>query len=270
MISLIKGWSTFIRHHSNYKNRMNLIHRIPNPKIREALESLFTEGFYKIPNYWERDKVLYWEARLDERCINTNADEHLRFAGQRWHDIHIDFPDIVSDYGMNGFLQQVAKSYIGVDNYRKIVYQHSFPRVGFGEEQIKVAIKDGSYEKNIGLGQYWHFDSWDHGLKAVLYLSDVNLKNGPFSAIPGSHRLNLKTEESRLKIRKCAGVLPPHEFDSSKLYYSSEDEEMFSLKSRSMYATGKRGDLYLIDPLLTHRAEIPLDGVRKVLWIYYW
>jgi hypothetical protein len=249
---------------------MNEIHHINNPKIREALESLHTKGFYKISNYWDGDRVLDWETRLDARYMNTNMGGHVRLAGQRWHDIHIDFPEIVDEYGMNGFLQEVAKSYIGVNNFRKIVYQHSYPRIGFGEEQIRVAIKDGSYEKNIGLGQYWHFDSWDHGLKAVLYLSDVNENNGPFSAIPGSHRLSLKTEESRLKIRKCAGVLPPHVFDSNKLYYSSEDEDSFNFKSRSIYATGQRGDLYLIDPLLTHRAEIPMDGTRKVIWIYYW
>jgi hypothetical protein len=270
MNSTMKGWFSFLRHHLRYANQKLGHLKNSDPEVYEVIKNLNINGYHKISGYWDEQKVLGWELKLDAMYAKKNTTSKAKLAGQRWQDIQNDFPDIVNDYVCDSLLQEVAKNYIGVDSFRKITYQHSFPSSGLDEDQVRTAIKDGSYASNIGLGQYWHFDSWDHGLKAVLYLSDVNEENGPFRAVPGSHRLNLFSKEGRARLNKCAKVLPPHNFDSNELYYSGEEEDRFKFKKRSVSATGRKGTLYLIDPFLIHRADIPMQGIRKVLWIYYW
>jgi len=64
----------------------------------------------------------------------------------------------------------------------------------------KVEYRDGV---PYGSGGEWHRDSFKRELKAMLYLTDVEESDGPFSILSGSHRgANIVRDTTRLAVRR--------------------------------------------------------------------
>lgn len=112
-------------------------------------------------------------------------------------------------------------------------------------------------EGNLGSGGGWHRDmSYRNGFKALVYLVDVNDKNGCFQYIPksskASHHL-LKTPTP------------------DKYQYTDEDVyKMTGGKPNSVFdVTGKAGTLVLFDTNGVHRGKPIEQGERYALTNYY-
>jgi len=111
---------------------------------------------------------------------------------------------------------------------------------------------------NQGSGGGWHRDDVNFQFKAILYLSDVNEKNGPFQLIEDSNNLfDIIKDTIRAKLNVLDTRIP--------------NEKILLLKSdRIKTITGKAGTLILVDTSLIHRGCPLEEGVRYALTNYYY
>lgn len=113
-----------------------------------------------------------------------------------------------------------------------------------------------------GSGGGWHRDSMLPQFKAICYLTDVELENGPFEYIPESHKLFNKIKyELRSKIRKVA---------NNPRYSEQQIEEYCKLfKTGKHTFCAKRGTVILCNTSGLHRGS-PMDkGLRYAVTNYY-
>ena len=100
------------------------------------------------------------------------------------------------------------------------------------------------------LAQDLHFDV-KKTLKFFLYLNDVNVVNGAFSCVPGSHK---KTE----KIRGIYGNEISYENRHLTRQLDYKDDHIIPIE-------GEAGDLIIFDTDVWHRAGIVREGERRVM-----
>ncbi|MBL4709711.1 MAG: phytanoyl-CoA dioxygenase family protein [Flavobacteriales bacterium] len=112
---------------------------------------------------------------------------------------------------------------------------------------------------NPGSGGGWHRDRADQRqLKVLLYLTDVDEKNGPFQYFEGSH--------SPTSILQSV-LLQGFQYNQNRY----KDEEIERLDQTYMRtAIGKAGTLLLADVRGIHRGMPMLKGKRTILMNYTW
>jgi len=117
-------------------------------------------------------------------------------------------------------------------------------------------------ENNLASGSGWHRDSpFAHQFKFILYLNDVNLENGPFQYIKGSHK-----ERDIFRYSKISGVpLSAYRIENSIM--DKLIDEYF--KQRLLTITGKAGTLLIADVKGLHRGMPLLAGERWATTRYY-
>ena len=113
---------------------------------------------------------------------------------------------------------------------------------------------------NKGSGGGWHRDSpTRHQFKAILYLSDVSVKNGPFQIIPKSNR-------KRYIIRDFIRL-------GKVKRYRFTDEDIGRILSFDEYdiknIVGPPGSLLLVDTKAYHRGMPIIEGQRLAATIYF-
>ena len=166
---------------------------------------------YLISQFKDQEESIFWK---DE----AGSD-------RRWyHNGFLITPERSCDYDL------FARQYIG----RELV---GFDMMG------NVSFKEG----NLGSGGGWHRDSVNRRqLKFMVYLSDVDVENGPFEYVAGSHRLLSKIKTNL--------------FRRSSRYNSAFKGDLL---------TGKKGTLILFDSSGLHRG-VPLTlGERWAITRYY-
>ena len=126
--------------------------------------------------------------------------------------------------------------------------------------EIKNPLKEKTNEKGAHL---LHSDGPFNILKSCLYLEDVNKKDGPFTILPGSHKLfygNMKFFKKKMK------------YLSSNIYdhtFSENEEHDLSINKKCVECVGKAGDLIFVNISAWHKGGKILDhGKRMVLWNY--
>lgn len=108
---------------------------------------------------------------------------------------------------------------------------------------------------NLGSGGGWHRDSpFTHQFKSILYLSDVQLDNGPFEYVPYSH-----LTAAKLAVRGSVRL------DQSRIC----DEEFRQSRLESQPFTGPAGTLLLADTRGIHRGRPIKMGARYAITTYF-
>jgi hypothetical protein len=128
----------------------------------------------------------------------------------------------------------------------------------------KVEFRDGV---PYGSGGEWHRDSFKRELKAMLYLTDVEESDGPFSILRGSHRgADIVRDTIRLAVRR--GRLP--DISATRLK-DAGDHLGEGRPDRIAVLTGGSGTLLLFDGSAIHTGLPPKPGgrARIALTIYY-
>lgn len=109
-------------------------------------------------------------------------------------------------------------------------------------------------------GNGWHRDAFFNQFKAMLYLTDVSEKNGPFELLPGTHRL-----ASVLNATLAGGM--------GYMQDRISDEEVMHLervlKKPRRSVTGAAGTLVLFNSSVIHRGKPIEEGERLALTNYY-
>jgi len=123
---------------------------------------------------------------------------------------------------------------------------------------MTMANKIKGEKNNLGSGGGWHRDDINFQYKAILYLCDVNDKNGPFQLIKNSNKFfNIFLDSIKLKL---------------DILNTRIDEKYISIldQRRIKTITGKAGTLILVDTSLIHRGKPLVSGCRYALTNYYY
>lgn len=126
----------------------------------------------------------------------------------------------------------------------RIATLHYGPECVFAEKIYVILDVVGSET----IVQELHYDKVEH-LKLFFYLSDVDLGNGPFYCVPGSH-LIVKSAQAENRHR---GVIPTN--SDARVLPSG-------LHQRELPVLGRRGTLIAFDSDIAHRASAPTSGPR--------
>lgn len=206
-------------------------------------------GFSILTNFYSEDECKVLKSEIDSLIIKRKNEDKL------WEDSYgadkrcfaaEEDGELIKKYFDNKFLNSVA------DNYFKAKMTCS------NTLAARIQYKEG----NIGSGQGWHRDGNHMQFKAIVYLSDVELKDGPFQIIQGSHKSEM--------IKRDIKVM---DHDGENLRFTNEQVVKLNKKYPENYKvlTAKAGTLVFADVSTIHTG-MPLseDGERYTLFNYYY
>ena len=232
--------------------RFNLINKITSfgysfPKIEKNINiknSIEKQGFYKIDNYLSDKSCEKIVNLIDEKILDNTIKHYIS-------------DDEGSDRRFYGFEK--------LDNLDVKRFNTDSNLINIGENILKTQIKNCytmasrlKFQKNnLGSGGGWHRDSIHKSYKALIYLTDVNLNNGPFQIIPSSSQLS--------KILKIDNK------NYCKLRYENSEINEYLKKNGENLKTiiGQAGTMILFDGSNLHRGSPIEDGLRYSLTNYY-
>lgn len=126
---------------------------------------------------------------------------------------------------------------------------------------------------------YWHVDSTDWPpVKALIYVSDVELDQGPFRAVRGSHRLMgdyetvVRKTNDKLRQPTARFLSLPEEFRQHAYFGDDIDETTpgaAELLAREAVLADGRSDLVLFDNNSVHRGGFVRSGHRYMLQCHF-
>ena len=213
-------------------------------KEKEALLEIQKNGYAVIPNFFDkeiceaciRDMDVMYDTKK-EFVHNTEYADSRIFGAE-------DLSENIRKFADDSFLHKIANAYNAVPT------SNGFTLAG--------RIKATGHE--FGSGGSWHRDSYFRQFKSLLYLTDVNVENGPFQVIHRSHRskqISIDSKNANLESMQCS-------FNQNiveKILNESPD--------RLKTLTGNAGTLVLVDTSIIHRG-LPLEeGIRYALTNYF-
>lgn len=194
---------------------------------------------FVIENYWPRDKALRVRDKLAEYhdknepyvLGDSKVDEWVRIY-------HVErlIPEL-KEFRFDPFVLKIAKAYNGFPSYSgALVYQHD---------------TTNAHEKS-----YYHVDTFLRQFKSMMYLDDVDVGNGPFSYIPGSHKNRSFFIKKQIKGNdKFKNTV----FDDSEVSSMVNDEQQICAPA---------GSLLMMDVGAIHRGAPQEQRSRSVLMNY--
>lgn len=185
--------------------------------------------------------------KISESIKFIVASHKLPTSGQsngRVLNLHLDAKDIAN---YCDFLKKIAEEY-------------------FDDKNINVEMslfQKSVVEKNLSDvpgGEGFHMDDSKKIIKFFLYLTDVNLSNGPFCYIPKTHGL--------LHLNKFFRFLKWNIFKKNEYLYLSDEDELINNHSiqRMVYP---KGTVFCADTTGFHKALPLTSGIREVFVVSF-
>ena len=145
---------------------------------------------------------------------------------------------------------------------------------GGGLDPAKLQIyltRNGDETVNGDLQKVLHKDTFHSSLKFWFFLTDVGTRNGPFTYVPGSHRMTPeRLAWERTRARRASGLEPardPHDLGGS--FRVTEDELPALGLSAPVALPVRANTLVLADTLGFHRRGDADPGTERVA-LYGW
>lgn len=219
-----------------------------DPDVQDIVVDIRKSGFYMLPNFYSKeycqklidevDKVIDIRTKSKSLWEDSFSSDKRCFAAE-------DDSEVISEFYNNKYLQSVA------DNFFRAKMSCSNTLAG------RIQFMEG----NIGSGQGWHRDGNHLGFKAMVYLTDVEIQDGPFQLLIGSHKI--KSILKNININKYDGV---------KLRFDNQEVSalIHSEVNQIKTFTAKAGTVILFDTSTLHSGS-PLreGGLRYALTNYY-
>jgi hypothetical protein len=213
---------------------------------RALAEEVKSSAFAVIPSFWNVDRCADVRGEIDRLCrmdgepsgrwVDAVGSDHRFFRAERHAPLLRGFLD-------DPLIEEVRRAHTGRPKADKFV----------------LAARLEHREGNLGSGGGWHMDSpHSRQFKAILYLSDVGERNGPFEVVPRTHR------HSALLRLLLKGLRKPSQYRFS----NGEMEAIFRSEGAPHAFTGKAGTLILVDVTALHRGAPILEGSRYALTLY--
>ena len=211
----------------------------------KIIKNLKQEGICVIENYWTKD-----------RC-KAAADEIERLLVEKPEYIHPGSQADMRIFGAENISSKIME--FSVD--KKLTEIASIYNSEPTKAAFTLAAKLPAMEGNKGSGDGWHRDALLRQFKAIIYLSDVDGKSGPFQFIKNSHKFWWILKDiliGKLKYRQ----------------YRIEDNQIRHIlgggNHRLQTYAAKAGTLILVDTSSIHRGMPIIAGVRYALTNYYY
>lgn len=210
-------------------------------KVRRRQSKLFEDGYLVLPVV-DANELIILNAIYKEQMEGNEVEASGQLTGRIYKHGLIDsrLAPIVKRF------EQIAADYLDQKspNLELTYFQRSIP-------QITV--------ENIPGGEF-HIDDVKANIKFFIYLNDVTEKNGPFKAVPGSHRWN---EPQRLLRAFWHAVTKSR----SSMYLS--EKEHARLEEQSVAFLGVAGTCFVVDTTAWHAASAIVSGERRVFVASY-
>jgi hypothetical protein len=216
------------------------------PDLETLVQRAERDGVVAIPNYWPAEQCAAARAEIDRLIMQypEAVQHHSAGADKRMYGVESASP-LLMRFHTDPFLRQVGELLSGLDIY-------NFATLGARIEAT---------EKNGGSGDGWHRDAHGFQYKAILYLSDTDMKNGPFEYLIGSHTIMRATVDAI-----TAGIRDPRSTRVS-------DAEVAQIEARGIERrvfTAGAGTLLLVNTAGIHRGMPLRAGERYALTNYYY
>lgn len=220
--------------------------RMDQAQIQALLDQVRQDGVAAIPGYWSADRCAHARAELD-RIIAEHPDavqSRSKGADQRMYGVEEASPALMefhADPFARGFGEALGGSAI-----------YNFSTLG-----ARIAASEG----NTGSGDGWHRDAHGFQFKAIIYLSDAAMENGPFQYLIGSHRL----------LRVVADSMRADVTDPRQSRFTDEQVKRLAESGSELRAyPGKAGTILLVNTAGIHRGMPLMAGERYALTNYYY
>lgn len=209
------------------------------------ISELNNKGFCKINDFWSKNE-----------CINAINDIE---------DLLIKYPKYVNSenksdsrlYGAENISNKInifSKDDLLISVANKFNKKNT--QLGF-----TLAAKMPYQKNSKGSGEGWHRDAFFRQFKALLYLNDVGINNGPFEIIQNSNKYKNLLEDIEI------GNL-------DYMQYRLSEEEIckiiFKEPQRKKTILGEMGTLILVDTSTIHRGSPIKNGTRYAITNYYY
>jgi hypothetical protein len=209
------------------------------------LQKLNADGVCTVEGFWDEQTCAQARAEVDRIIAQYSSAQHSAAkSDQRVYGAN-NVSSLINTFARHAGLQGIATAYNREDTKTAFTLAAKMP-AAFG---------------NHGSGEGWHRDAFLRQFKAILYLSDVSLQNGPFQFVRDSHR-------PRQVLRDIwTGGL-------RYMQYRLSEPEVARLLNKSperlITYTAKAGTLILVDTSSIHRG-MPIEaGTRYALTNYYY
>ena len=220
-----------------------------NIEIVKIAKLIKDNGFAVIDNFYNEYECKNLRNEIDFLIIDREEKAFL-WADASGSDKRIfcaeDDSELVRTFFNNSFIINVASAYGNM----KMECSNTLA--------ARIEYKSG----NLGSGEGWHRDSNNFQFKALLYLDDVEEKDGPFQILKGSHRF----------ITKIIDTVFINKEDISARF-NNKDMEVLLKRYPSKFKTfaAQKGTLILVDTSCIHSGK-PLGkgGKRYALTNYYY
>ena len=219
---------------------------IANDEVAYALNSLEKDSYFVYKNF-----------------LNSNEIKNIKTKLQIYRKTHKSH-EKTSIYFRSRTLVSLDQDYIKIYTDSDIV-----KKVSQNFFNIPVEIDKCTYETKKGLKEHkhisgehlYHIDRGFGVLKFCLFLEDIDIGNGPFCIVPGSHKWSANLRNFFYRFF--------HFFIEGNDKISHSNIHKYVNKSDEKKLLGKAGDLLIVNTGAFHRAtEMKVNSTREVFWIY--
>ena len=229
-------------------------------ELRTLLSSQISNLILKINSIKDKDRIF-------EDCVLGISREDNKKIYQELNKIIFS----------NSEIKSIVQNLIGLNGELKVFYIH------YNQQNDVRVFKHGENDNVDKETNFYHVDNNMNTLKAMIYLDDVNEKNGPFEYVKGSFRKNQnfliwcrrkvtrnlqlhnRDDLSKAKFHSLLSFFKiKHEF--SELKKSSKEFEYIKQNTK-VYKSPN--NFIIFDPLGIHRGGVVYEGKRLALQLVY-
>jgi len=210
---------------------------------KQILKTIKKDGYAIIPNFVDK--------KFCENCIQDidwMLENKKKFV-QQYSDLRIFGAEHLSknikQFAENEYLSKLANAHNGVKTFNAFTLANR--------------IIHSSLSSKLGSGGGWHRDSNIRQFKAILYLNDVNEKNGAYQIIKHSHKLSSFIPDSK-NGKLSLGMIRFSDNQINKIIEKNPE--------RLQTIIGKAGTLIVKDCSCIHRGSPLQEGHRYALTNY--
>ena len=192
-----------------------------------------------LENYWTKEYAADIKGKLAEFHDSGEPyvlGDHTRDEVVRIYHVERLLPEL-REFRFDPFITSVANAYNGFSSYSgALVYQHD---TIYGREK-----------------SHYHVDSFVRQFKAMMYLDDVDMSNGPFSYIPGSQKLRRRYFKKQLRGRPG---------QKENVFNTADIDDLLD---KEVAVCAPAGSLLMFDATCIHRGAPQTESDRSVLMNY--
>lgn len=226
------------------QNAKILVRKHPDLKeIEPILDSLIKHGYAKIENFFSPKECELAISEIDR--------------------VILEFPDKVNIKSDKRVFNINQKSKF-LEHYRNIEIGATCCQMLWGVPTLSaftLGARLEYFEGNFGSGEGWHRDTFNFMFKTILYLTDVEVENGPFEYIEYSHSKN-----QFIKDIYRADL----DYGNTRITDEKVAEILSVSPKRLKTFVAKAGTLLLANTSGIHRGKPIENGVRYALTNYYY